>query len=340
MKTIAIDAMGGDFGPRVTVGASVDVLRKKADLTLILVGIESKIEPVLKKLKADDVRDRIIIQPASEMVGMDEDVASALRNKKDSSMRVAINMVKEGRAQACVSAGNTGALMATAKFVLKTLSGIDRPAIMTRFPTRTKKEVRVLDLGANVDSSPEQLYQFAVMGSLVTSAVESIEAPIVRLLNVGEEDIKGNEQVKKTAELLINSDCLNYQGFVEGNSIFHGGTDVVVCDGFVGNVMLKGCEGLMRLLFRIVKEEMKRSILAKFGMLFLLPMMKRVRRRIDPQYHNGATFLGLNGIVIKSHGSAKRASYVTAILEAVKEVDKNIPQLVGKRIHEILGDPE
>lgn len=220
-KTISIDAMGGDIGPDVTVPAGLKALKEHSDLYLIFVGREEILAPLLEK-KGADLSERWRIQHASEEVSMDESPSSALRSKKDSSMRVAINLVKEGQTQACVSAGNTGALMATARFVLKTLPGINRPAIITRFPTEIDKEVRMLDLGANVDSTPEHLYQFAVMGSILTSAVENIERPAVGLLNIGAEEIKGNEVVKKAAELLSQTDAINYIGYIEGDDIFSG----------------------------------------------------------------------------------------------------------------------
>ena len=340
MKTIALDAMGGDHGVRVVIPAALQVLRKYPDLHLIFVGQEDAMQRHLRSGLARSLQNQWEIQPASEVVEMHEPPAQALRSKKDSSMRVAVNLVHEGRAQACVSAGNTGALMATARFVLKTLPGVDRPAIMTRFPTQIGKEVRVLDVGANVDSSAEQLYQFAVMGYSAAQAVDNLLSPSVGLLNVGEEEIKGNEQVKKTAELLNKCEVVNYAGYVEGDAIFKGVVDVVVCDGFVGNIMLKSCEGIMRFMGRVAKEEFKRSWLSKIGALFVWPVLKHIQKRIDPRRHNGATFLGLNGIVIKSHGSADRIAYSVAIEEAIKEVDKNLSQIIRDKVAEALAAEE
>lgn len=337
MKTIAIDAMGGDHGPRVVVPAALRVLKRHENLRLIFVGQEAPVKRYLRSNLAKNLKSRWEFHPTTEVVEMDEPPAQALRNKKDSSMRVAINLVKEGQAQAVVSAGNTGALMATARFVLKTLPGIDRPAIMTRFPTSVGKEVRVLDLGANVDSTAEQLYQFALMGSMAAQAVDNLVAPSVGLLNVGEEEIKGNEQVKRTAELLTQSDYINYHGYIEGNGIFNGTVDVVVCDGFVGNVVLKSIEGLLKFIARAAKEEFKRTLLRRLIALLVYPMLKQLQHRIDPRAHNGATFLGLNGIVIKSHGSADRFAYGVAVEEAIKEVDKNLPQLIRTKAEELIA---
>ena len=332
--------MGGDHGVSVVIPAALHILKKYPDLHLIFVGQEEVMARFLKSGLARSLQNQWETLHATEIVEMHEPPAQALRSKKDSSMRVAINLVHQGKAQACVSAGNTGALMATARFVLKTLPGVDRPAIMTRFPTQTGKEVRVLDLGANVDSSAEQLYQFAVMGYAAAQAVDNLISPSVGLLNVGEEEIKGNEQVKQTAELLNKGDFINYSGYIEGNSIFKGVVDVVVCDGFVGNIMLKSCEGIMRFMGRVAKEEFKRSWLSKIGALFVLPVLKHIQKRIDPRNHNGATFLGLNGIVIKSHGSADRVAYGVAIEEAIREVDKNLPQIIRDKVAEVLAARE
>jgi glycerol-3-phosphate acyltransferase PlsX len=261
---------------------------------------------------------------------MDEPPAQVLRSKKDSSMRVAINLVKEGMAQAAVSAGNTGALMATARFVLKTLPGIDRPAIVTTLPTM-HDHVHVLDLGANVDCTPEQLLQFAIMGSILVAAVEDKSRPRVGLLNVGEEDIKGNETVKKTHEMLRSS-SLNYVGFVEGDEIYTGDLDVIVCDGFVGNIMLKTSEGLAHMITHFIRQEFKRNLLTKLSALVALPVLQAFRKRVDPRRYNGATLIGLTGTVIKSHGGADALAYEHAILEAVAEVKNNVPARIGQEL--------
>ncbi len=338
--TIALDAMGGDFGPKVTVPAALEALKEHPQLKLILVGNSQELEKILAAHHAK-VNDRLVIRHASEQVAMDELPSQALRTKKDSSMRVAINLVKEGVARACVSAGNTGALMATARFVLKTLPGIDRPAIITSFPAIGKdKEVRVLDLGANVDSCADHLYQFAVMGSVLVSVLDNIERPKVGLLNIGQEEIKGNDQVKQTAQLLTESDGINYYGYVEGDAIFSGVVDVVVCDGFVGNVALKTIEGMAKLLSAFAKEEFKRTPFSRMAALIAWPVLSRLKKRMDPGRRNGASFIGLQGIVIKSHGSANVMAFAHAIHEAVVEVENNIPQRIGQEVGMLLEESE
>lgn len=336
MKRIAVDAMGGDHGAKVIVPAALQVLSENPDLYLIFVGQKNILEPALAKRGAD-LKNRFEIYPASEVVEMDELPSAALRGKKDSSMRVAIDLVKDGKAEACVSAGNTGALMATARFVLKTLPGVDRPAIMTRFPTRSGHWVRVLDLGANVDSTAEQLYQFGAMGSAVAAAVENLTAPRVALINIGQEEMKGNEQVRQTAALFEASPHINYTGFIEGDAIFKGVADVVVCDGFVGNVMLKSCEGIMKFFSRTLKEEFKRNWLTKLSALCAYPVLSRVKNRFDPRHYNGASFLGLNGIVIKSHGGADQVAFAAALKEAMIEVDKKIPERIRDQVSHLLS---
>lgn len=329
--------MGGDYGPEVTVLAGLDVLSRNPDLHLIFVGQEEKILPLLKS-NGKKLCGNYSVVHASEIVAMDEPPAQALRTKKDSSMRVAINLVKEGKAEACVSAGNTGALMATARFVLKTLPGVDRPAIITRFPSQTHKEVRVLDLGANVNSSAEQLFQFAVMGSAMVAAEENMARPTVGLLNVGEEDIKGTPEIKEAAELLSQCPDVNYIGFVEGNALFSGVVDVIVCDGFVGNITLKACEGLAQLVKNRTKEAFQKNWMTKLSALPAIPVLKTLMKRIDPRRQNGATLLGLNGIVVKSHGGADRMSFSYAIEVASLGVSKNIPEQIRQRLQAVLGD--
>lgn len=329
MITIALDAMGGDHGVGVTVPAALKTLSQQPTLKLILVGQRDAVQAELTRRHATE-NDRLSIHHASEVIAMDESPALALRGKKDSSMRVAINLVKEGAAQAAVSAGNTGALMATARFVLKTLPGIDRPAIVTTLPTM-HGHVHVLDLGANVDCTPEQLVQFAMMGSILVSAVEGKDKPRVGLLNIGEEDIKGNDSVKKTNELLRNTN-LNYCGFIEGDEIYTGDMDVIVCDGFVGNVMLKTSEGLARMITHFMKQEFKRNLLTKLSALVALPVLHAFRKRVDPRRYNGATLIGLNGTVIKSHGGADKLAFEHAILEALAEVKNNVPERIGREL--------
>lgn len=313
--TIAIDAMGGDHGPKVTVPAALEYLRKHPADTIVLVGLADAIEAELGSFKLPSSQLRI--HAATEVVGMDESPQLALRGKKDSSMRVAINLVKSGEAGACVSAGNTGALMATARYVLKTLPGIDRPAIASYLPT-INGQVCMLDLGANVDCTAEHLLQFGIMGSALVAVLEHKEKPTVGLLNIGSEDIKGNEIVKQAAVLLRNSD-LNFYGNVEGNDIFKGVTDVVVCDGFVGNVSLKTTEGLAHMIRVFLTEEFKRNIFTKMAGLVAMPVLNAFKRRVDSRRYNGASFLGLKGIVVKSHGSADELAYLCAIERAAEE---------------------
>jgi glycerol-3-phosphate acyltransferase PlsX len=334
MKTVALDAMGGDHGPKVIIPAAIRALRKYPDLKIILVGKEPVLARYIKKLKAQRM-ERLIIHHATEEVEMHESPAVALRTKKDSSMRVAINLVHEGKADACVSAGNTGALMATARFVLKTLAGIDRPAILASFPSVTKL-THMLDLGANIDSSAEHLFQFAVMGSVLVSLVCGIDRPTVALLNVGTEDIKGSEQVKETAQRLSECSALNYTGYVEGSDIFKGTVDLIVCDGFVGNIALKASEGLAKFLRQTLIDSFKKNIFTKFCCLMASPVLHSFKRLISPERYNGASFLGLNGLVIKSHGGARTLGFYHAIEEAVLEIEKDVLGKISENIASIL----
>jgi phosphate acyltransferase len=334
--TISIDAMGGDHGPSVTVPAAFQLLAKNSKVNLILVGnqeiLNAKIATQNPKL-----RDRVIVQHAPEEVLMDELPSKALRNKKNSSMRIAINLVKDGIAQACVSAGNTGALMATARFVLKTLPGIDRPAITTSFPTVVpNKNTYVLDLGANVDSSASYLCQFAVMGSVLSSVIDNIPLPKVALLNIGSEENKGNEQIKAAAQALSENKNINYVGFVEGDDIFKGNVDVIVCDGFIGNIMLKSIEGVLKLVAFYAKQNMLRNFYSKLMAFLALPMLKKLNRDIDPGKYNGATLIGLQGVVIKSHGGANVAAFTHALEKAVFETEKQVPQRIRDELAKAL----
>jgi phosphate acyltransferase len=333
--TIAVDAMGGDHGVDIVVPACVRAARKNPDLKLVLVGQEDKISAVLKKQGA--IRSgQFSIVHAAELVSMDELPSHALRNKKNSSMRVAINLVKEGNADACVSAGNTGALMATARYVLKTLPGIDRPAIISKLPT-IKGKTWVIDLGANVDSCAEHLFQFAVMGSALIQAIENKPHPKIALLNIGVEEIKGNDQVKRTAHMLAECSLMNYVGYVEGNHFYSGDVDLVVCDGFVGNVALKASEGLAKLLLTVLKESFNKNWLTKAVGLSALPVLRQVKKRLDPSRHNGASMLGLNGIVVKSHGGANELGFEVAIEQAILEVENNAVDLVRDKINEFMN---
>jgi len=327
--TIAVDAMGGDHGPSVTVAATLRFLEETPDALAVLVGNEDAVRKVLAAASSP-AADRASIRHTSEIVEMHEPPADALRHKKDSSMRVAINLVKDGIAQACVSAGNTGALMAISRFVLKTLPGIDRPAIASQLPTR-QGVTTALDLGANVNCTAEQLLQFAVMGSALVAAVEGNERPSVGLLNIGEEDIKGNDVVKEAAELLKASD-LNFRGNVEGTDIYKGTTDVIVCDGFVGNVALKTSEGLALMLADFLREEFTRNPLRKMLAVFALPALNSFKRRVDPRRYNGATLIGLKGVVIKSHGSADALAFRYALKKAYAEVTHGVLERIAHRL--------
>jgi glycerol-3-phosphate acyltransferase PlsX len=333
--TIALDAMGGDHGPGVVVPAALQAIESHPELSIILVGDQQILDAELRRNPAVS-GERLRVHHASQTVTMDDLPSHALRNKKDSSMRVAINLVKDGAAQACVSAGNTGALMATARFVLKTLPGIDRPAILTALPT-IRGQSYVLDLGANIDSGAGNLYEFAVMGSVLAQTVGNIESPSVGLLNIGEEEIKGNEQVKEASRLLQQSG-LNYVGFVEGDDIYKGTVDVVVCDGFIGNVALKASEGVAKMISHYMRQEFKRNLLTRLAGLVALPVLKAFRARIDPRSYNGASLVGLRGIVIKSHGSADVFAYTRAIHEAVVEVRKNVPERIREQLTTLLEE--
>lgn len=322
--------MGGDHGPHVTVPAALEFQARQPDAAIVLVGIADAVERELAEFGAR-TGERLQVQTASEVVAMDEPLATALRVKKDSSMRVAVDLVKEGRADACVSAGNTGALMAISRFVLKTLPGIDRPAIATVLPNMKRTNSYVLDLGANVDCTAEHLLQFGIMGAMLVAAVEHKEKPLIGLLNIGAEDIKGNEVVKRAAELLRGSG-LNFAGNVEGDDIYKGKVDVIVCDGFVGNVALKASEGVVQMMVAALREEFGRNLLTRLAALAAMPVLKGFRARMDHRRYNGASLLGLRGIVIKSHGSADRYAFGQALERAVEEVRNEVPQRIERRM--------
>jgi glycerol-3-phosphate acyltransferase PlsX len=322
--------MGGDHGPHVTVPAALEFLARTGDVDVVLVGRRETIEAELAARGAA-AGARLRLHHAAELVAMDEPPAQALRYKKDSSMRVAVNLVKRGEAHACVSAGNTGALMAISRFVLKTLDGIDRPAIATVLPNMKRSNTYVLDLGANVDCTAEHLLQFGIMGAMLVAAVEHKERPTVGLLNIGTEDIKGNEAVKQAAGLLRGSG-LNFIGNVEGNDIYKGTVDVVVCDGFVGNVALKASEGVAAMLTTTMREEFSRNPLTRMAALIAMPVLRAFRDRLDHRRYNGASLLGLRGIVIKSHGSADAFAFSQALARAVDEVRNSVPQRIAERM--------
>lgn len=327
---VALDAMGGDAGASVVVPAAQQILAKHANLELVLVGQQEVIEPLINGQQ----HPRLSVVDAREVVAMDEPPADALRKKKNSSMRVAINLVKDGEADAAVSAGNTGALMATARFVLKTLPGIDRPAIMAAVPT-VEGHAHMLDLGANADCSSEHLFQFAVMGSVVASVVENIERPSIGLLNIGSEEIKGNDTIRMAGSRLQESG-LNYIGFVEGDGVSAQKADVVVCDGFSGNIALKSMEGTANLIRHYLKKQFKQGIYGRLAALVSLPVLKALARSLDPRRYNGASLVGLNGIVIKSHGGADEVAFKQAIEVAIIEVEKSVPE----KIRALLAEQE
>lgn len=331
VSVIAIDAMGGDFGPRCIVPASIACLAEFPSLHLVLVGQAPVLEELIARESGVD-RRRLSVEHAAEVVAMDERPSQALRSKPDSSMRVALDLVRAGRAHACVSAGNTGALMALSRYVLKTLPGIDRPAMVTAIPT-ARGHCHLLDLGANVDCSAEHLYQFAVMGSVAAEAL-GLRSPRVALLNVGTEDIKGNQQVKLAASLLQQANGLNYIGYIEGDALYRGEADVVVCDGFVGNILLKSSEGLVAMIAARIESLFTENLGSRLVGALALPLLSRLKGDLAPSRHNGASFLGLQGIVVKSHGSAGADGFQSAIRRAVIEVRENLPQ----RLHGWLED--
>lgn len=327
--TIAIDCMGGDHGPSVTIAAAREFLRHESDAAVILIGLPDVVDAAIAR-DGPQFGERLRAHHATEVVAMDEKPRSALRGKRNSSMRVAIDLVKKGTAQAAVSAGNTGALMAISTIVLGTLPGIDRPAIATSLPTM-KGETLVLDLGANAECAPEHLLQFGVMGTMLVALVDHKERPTVGLLNIGEEDIKGNDVVKQAAELLRASG-LNFIGNVEGDGIYEGAADVVVCDGFVGNIALKTSEGLAQMLATFLREEFNRNLLTRVAGLIAMSALKSFKRRVDPRRYNGASLLGLRGIVVKSHGSADVWAFEMALHRAAEEVRNKLIERMGERV--------
>ncbi len=334
MICIAVDAMGGDVGPAVTLPATLAFLKSHVDAGVILVGQTAAMQahPLYKEFV---VNARCQMVDASEVVTMDDPIEIALRRKKNSSMRVAVNQVKDGAAQAAVSAGNTGALMAIARYVLKTMDGIDRPAIATQLPNAAGGATTVLDLGANVDCTEDHLLQFAVMGSALVAAITSNPTPSVGLLNIGEEAIKGSEVIKKAGDLLrsaANSGDLNFYGNVEGNDIFKGTTDIVVCDGFVGNVALKTSEGLASMIGSFMKIEFSRNIFTKIAAIVAYPVLTAFKNRMDHRRYNGAALLGLQGLVFKSHGSADAFAFERALNKAYDAARNNLLERVRERI--------
>ncbi|MGI9317249.1 MAG: phosphate acyltransferase PlsX [bacterium] len=319
MINLSVDAMGGDHGLDATIPASINVVEKYSDVKVILVGDSQTIGA---RLSGHDLNGRVTVQSASEVVEMEDAPSYALRKKKDSSMRVAINLVKSGQANACISAGNTGALMATARFVLKTIPGIERPAICAALP-KLNGFTYMLDLGANIDSPPEILFQFGLMGSRLITCLGGKQNPTVGLLNIGVEEMKGNETIKAAAEIFRNSE-LNYRGFVEPNEIYLGDTDLIVCDGFVGNIALKASEGVAQMIMDTLKEEFTRSLITKACGAFASPVLNSIKTRLDHRRYNGASLLGLRGTVVKSHGGTDHVGFQHAIEVAIEEVRKNL----------------
>ncbi|QNP47972.1 phosphate acyltransferase PlsX [Diaphorobacter aerolatus] len=327
MIKLAVDCMGGDHGPSVTLPACRQFLEHHPDAHLLLVGQEASLR--------DFRHERVTVVPATEVVSMEDSVETALRRKKDSSMRVAIQQVKDGAAQVAISAGNTGALMAIARYLLKTLDGIDRPAIATQMPNEKGGATTVLDLGANVDCTADHLLQFAVMGSALVSVLQDCEQPKVGLLNIGEEVIKGSEVIKQTGELLREAGArgdLNFYGNVEGNDIFKGVVDIVVCDGFVGNVALKATEGVASMIVGGLKSEFKRNIFTKLAALVAYPVLSALMKRMDHRRYNGAALLGLRGLVFKSHGSADALAFEHALNRAYDAARNNLLDRVRTQV--------
>lgn len=328
--TLAIDAMSGDLGPEVAVAAALDAVAENEALTLILVGNQVRLRALLRS-----EHPRIRIVPAADVVRMNERPSHALRQKQNASMAVALRLVRDGEAQGCVSAGNTGALMAFGRSILKMYPGIERPAITKLIPS-LRGECHVLDLGANVDSSAENLYQFALMGSLMAAAVSGIAEPRVALLNVGEEEIKGNEQVRLASHMLAQCETINYIGYVEGSDLFRDVADVVVCDGFVGNVALKTGEGVAGLLIELMEQGFRRTWYSRFVGLLARPIIGRLLGEMDPARYNGASLLGLQGVVVKSHGNANELAMRSAIRQAVREVELEVPRRINDRLDDLL----
>jgi glycerol-3-phosphate acyltransferase PlsX len=329
--TLSLDAMSGDLGTEVVVRAASATLDKYVNIELKIVGDQAELQDLVTRIIGENSRIQIV--HASEVVQMSEPPIDALRKKKDSSMRVAINLVKDGSADACVSSGNTGALMAMAKFVLKTLPGIDRPAFIAELPAKGGS-LHMLDLGANTQASASQLFQYAMMGSIVSSDITGIDRPRIALLNIGEEDIKGGDTIREAAALLKES-TLNYVGFIEGNDLFSGMADVVVTDGFTGNVALKTIEGAVGLVQHFLRRAFTRNWFSKLQAILASAVLKSLAKEMDSRNYNGATLVGLNGIVIKSHGGAGSVAFQHAIDTAIVEVRKQLPQQIGSLLQEV-----
>lgn len=340
MITIAVDAMGGDRGCEMTVPAAVQLLQSDATVRLILLGDRDKLESAIKTVssKGSEYLQRLEVRHASQQIEMTDSPSKVIRGKRDSSMHRAIELVAEGEAHACISAGNTGALVAISCLKIRTIAGIDRPALISCFPTLNReRDTRILDLGATIQQSASSLVQLAVMGSVLLSEVDGVVYPKVALLNIGTEEIKGNEEIKLAAKKMAGmSQLFEYTGFIESDAIFRGEVDLVVCDGFVGNVALKTLEGSMYLIAGLIKQQMRDSLLAKFGTCLAMPLLRHMRRSLDPAHHNGASLLGLNGVVIKSHGGASSEAFLYALKKAVREAKRCIPEKIGHRLAQIM----
>ncbi|MEX0446812.1 phosphate acyltransferase PlsX [Xenorhabdus sp. SGI246] len=341
--TLALDAMGGDFGPRITVPAALQALASNPRLKLLLVGDPETISPLLANKNAE-LLSRLQIIPAEHVVANDVKPSQAIRSSHGTSMRIALNLVKSGEAQACVSAGNTGVLMGLAKLMLKSIEGIERPALVTVIPNLKQQKTVVLDLGANINCNSRMLVQFAIMGAVMAEDVAGANNPRVALLNIGEEESKGLDNIREAAMILRNSNLINYIGYVEGNELLTGKTDVLVCDGFAGNVTLKTMEGAIRVILSLVKssdgQKKKSSWLVKIFRKFLLKQIAKRFGHLNPDQYNGATLLGLRGIVIKSHGAANEYAFKAAIEQAVKAVEKQVPQRIAARLDAVLPKSE
>lgn len=333
--TIALDIMGGDHGPPVILAAAVKAIQLHPNVRFVLCGDDSTIENGISSLTPSE-RERVDIVHCSQTVEMGEAPTSALRNKKDSSMRRAVELVESGDANACVSAGNTGALLTLSFYLLKTLSGIDRPALINMLPTTSNHKVFLLDLGANVNCTPEILFQYGVMGSVLAQEVSGIASPRVALLNVGEEDIKGNAQVKSADQLFKDAPGINYIGYVEGDDIFTDYADVVVTDGFTGNIALKSSEGLAKLVINEVKRQSQKNLYTRLLAKIAFPLLKSIYNSVNPDQYNGASLIGLRGIVIKSHGNAQKDAFYYAIVQAMKEAEMHLPDKIKTKIETVL----
>ena len=333
---IALDMMGGDYGPRTTIPAAIKAVDRYPNLHLYLCGHSQSIHTFLNKHNAL-THPRLTVVHTEQVVNQDERPDLALRRKDKSSMRKALELVEQEQADACVSAGNTGALLAMARYVLKTLPGIKRPALISTLPTYEDEKVHLLDLGANIHQCSDTLFQFAVMGSVMAEEVEGVELPRVALLNVGEEEIKGSDHLKQTAEKLSASKYINYVGFAEGNDIFSGKADVIVCDGFVGNVALKTIEGVVKLVISKIKALAGKSFFSKIMISILIPGIRSLFSKMNPDHYNGASLVGLRGIVVKSHGNASARAFYSAIKEAVKESQRRVPHKIKDRVEQVLN---